>query len=364
MLLNKKNNMLTIISVIFFIFLYHYFIQNGLEKIFNETYFNYELIKRPLEKCSKYLNGQNLFCVGMPSGHAESVTIVSSLLYFYKFIPLWLCLLLIFIFSIQRIISNMHTLIQVITGISIGFIYFNIYKFFNLSIYSLLIVFSIGFILSLLVVYKLNKEVYKSIPDWVSPEMIPSIQKKQNSLFYMKILTIYANALMQNRTFISWQQLENYLDIIVENIKRSGKHYDAVVGIKTGGAIISDYISQKLNLPNYKVKLSRKEYNCNKQSYNTFNDLINKNIFSNLGEYTVCEPIEVNLNGKNVILVDEMVSSGKTMVEAVEYLKNEKGVNIIYPTTISLNKKLFKQNLKIEYIINDTILIWPWGYDN
>ena len=353
-----------IFFIIIIIFFYHYFIHNGLEKIFCETYFDYNYIKRPLDKCSSNLNGQKLGCIGMPSGHAETVTIFSLLLYFYKFIPLWLSLLLIFIFSIQRIISNMHTLIQVLMGIIVGYMYFNIYKFFNLSIYSLLIVFIIGFILSFLVVNKLNKELYKPIPDWVSPEMIPSIQKKQNSLFYMKILTIYANALKQNRTFITWHQLENYLDIIVEKIKNSGENYDAVIGIKTGGAIISDYISQKLNLPNYKVKLSRKEYNCNKQSYNTFNDLINKNIFSNLGEYTVCEPIEHDLQGKNVILVDEMVSSGKTMVEAVEYLKNEKGVNTIYPTTITLNKKLCKQELKIHYIMNDTIMIWPWGYDN
>jgi hypoxanthine phosphoribosyltransferase len=300
----------------------------------------------------------------MPSGHAETTTILSLILYYKKLIPFWICLLIIFGISLQRIVTNKHSLIQVLMGITVGYMYFNIYKYFDLSIYSIIIVFMIGFILSLLVIYRLNKEIYKPIPTWVSPEMIPSIQNKQNSLFYMKILTIYANALMQNRTFISWHQLENYLDIIVDKIKRSGQHYEAVIGIKTGGAIISYYISQKLNLPNYKIKLSRKEYNCNKQSYNTFNDIIIKNILSNLGEYTVCEPIEDNLQGKNVILVDELVSSGKTMVEAVEYLKNEKGVNIIYPTTISLNKKLFKQDLKIDYIINDTIFIWPWGYDN
>jgi hypoxanthine phosphoribosyltransferase len=364
MKLNIKNNMTTLMILIVFIFLYHYFIHNGLEKFFCETYFDYNYIKRPLVSCSDYLNGKKLGCIGMPSGHAETTTILSLILYYKKLIPFWICLLIIFGISLQRIVTNKHSLIQVLMGITVGYMYFNIYKYFDLSIYSLVIVFMIGFILSLLVIYRLNKEIYKPIPKWVSPEMIPSIQNKQNSLFYMKILTIYANALKQNRTFITWHQLENYLDIIVEKIKNSGENYDAVIGIKTGGAIISDYISQKLNLPNYKVKLSRKEYNCNKQSYNTFNDLINKNIFSNLGEYTVCEPIEHDLQGKNVILVDEMVSSGKTMVEAVEYLKNEKGVNTIYPTTITLNKKLCKQELKIDYIMNDTIMIWPWGYDN
>ena len=34
------------------------------------------------------------------------------------------------------------------------------------------------------------------------------------------------------------------LDIIIYKIQESGIKYDAVVGIKTGGAIISDYISK------------------------------------------------------------------------------------------------------------------------
>ena len=364
MLLNKKNNTTAIIFAIFFILLYHFFIQNGLEKIFCETYIDYNLIKRPLDTCSNNWNGQSTKCIGMPSGHAESITIVSLLLYFYKLIPLWLSLLLIFIFSIQRIISNMHTLIQVLAGITIGFIYFNIYKFFNLSIYSSVFVFIIGFILSLLVVNKLNKEVYKPLPDWVDPKMLPSIQKKRDTDMYIKVLSIYANAIFQNRTFISWHKLENYLDIIVEKIKNSGQNYDAVVGIKTGGAIISDYISQKLNLPNYKVKLSRKEYNCNKQPHNTINDIINKQILPNLGEYIMCEKINDDLKGKNVILIDELVSSGKTMQETIKYLKSEKKVNNIYPTTISFYEKMYKQDTIIDYAINEIVFVWPWGYDN
>jgi nucleoside-diphosphate-sugar epimerase len=55
----------------------------GLEKIFNETYFDgFKFIKRPLEKC---LNSRQAHCIGMPSGHSETITIFASLLYLYKF---------------------------------------------------------------------------------------------------------------------------------------------------------------------------------------------------------------------------------------------------------------------------------------
>jgi hypoxanthine phosphoribosyltransferase len=258
----------------------------------------------------------------------------------------------------------MHTLPQVVAGISFGYMYALLYHHFNFSFYSFLIVLSIGLILALLCIYKLDKKIHGPIPNWVDKKMLESIKKKQSVPFYIKIASIYVNAFIQNTTFVSWEQLERYLDTIVERIRQSGNRYDAVVGIKTGGAIISDYISLKLGIPNYKVKLSRSEYNCNKQPINAINDIIQKRIFNDLGEFTVCEGINENLAGKNVILIDELVSTGKTINETYKYLKNEKHVGNIYVTSISLYKSKYKGDVDINYILPGTVLIWPWGYDN
>ena len=146
----KLNKDFNIVVLIILISLYHGTLQNDLEKNFSETYFNYEQVKRPLPRCS---NENPDGCIGMPSGHAETITILSSLLYLYDFIPLWLCLILILIFSGQRITSNMHTLPQVLAGISFGYMYALLYHHFNLSVYSFLIVLSIGSILALLSIY-------------------------------------------------------------------------------------------------------------------------------------------------------------------------------------------------------------------
>jgi membrane-associated phospholipid phosphatase len=89
----------------------------------------------------------------MPSGHAETITILSSLLYLYDFIPLWLCLILIIGVSGERITSQMHTLPQVLAGISFGYIYALLYYHFNFSLYSFFIVLSVGSILTLLSIY-------------------------------------------------------------------------------------------------------------------------------------------------------------------------------------------------------------------
>lgn len=360
-LTNLQN--IQLFAIIILLASYHFFIHNGLEKIFSQVYFDYDAVKRPLTKCQSGDNSSRLKCIGMPSGHAETAAVFSFLLYFYKIIPLWICLLIIFIISMQRITSNMHTISQVILGATLGFIYAFIYKRVWCGF---IIVFAIGLLLSILSVYKIDRQVYGPIPSWVDKSMYESIKKKQSSPFYIKVGSIYTNSLIKNRTFISWDELVNYLDMVIERINKSGSKYDCVVGIKTGGAIISDYISQRLGLPNYKIKLTREEYNCNKQHIHTLNDIIIKNVTNTnrQSEYIICEAIHDNLEGKNIILVDELVSTGKTMEEAYNYLKEQKYANIIYPTCIGFYKSKYKGSLHINNILNEIVVIWPWGYDN
>ena len=356
---------LQIFILIIIVTIYHYYIHNGLEKIFSQTFFNYNSVKRPLATCNNKYNQLRLGCIGMPSGHAETTSVLCFLLFYYKMIPLWLCTFIIILISVQRIITQMHTLIQVIIGSILGLLYASIYYKYTFS-YGIPIVSCIGLILALLCIFKLDKKVYGDIPDWVDKSMYQNIKKKQDTPLYIKIGSLYANTFIQSVTFLNWRNLEECLDEIVERIRESGINYHVVVGIKTGGAIISDYVSLKLGLPNYKIKLTRKEYNCKKESSDTIDDIIKKNIINEYkdNEFTICEEIEDNLEGKNIILIDELVSSGKTMEESYNYLKQNKYVNIVYPTCVGFYKSKYKGSLFINNILNDTVLIWPWGYDN
>ena len=67
---------------------------------------------------------------------------------------------------------------------------------------------------------------------------------------------------------------------------------------------------------------------------------------------------------KNIILIDELVASGRTMTETYKYLKNEKNVGNIYATSVALYKTAYKGDINIDYVLPSTVLIWPWGYDN
>jgi len=130
--------------IIILLCIYHSIIQNRIEKMFCKTYFDNNLVKRPTKNC---ISCKSIQCIGMPSGHSEVATIFAVLLYFFNIIPLWVSLFIIFIFSLQRVYTNKHSLNQVLIGILFGFIYAFIYKKFNLSLYSFLIILSIGLLL-------------------------------------------------------------------------------------------------------------------------------------------------------------------------------------------------------------------------
>jgi hypoxanthine phosphoribosyltransferase len=351
------------ITIILIIAIYDHIVLNGLEKMWSESFVAYNCIKRPLPVCLKTEN-MSVKCVGMPSGHAQTITVVAVLLYNYKLISFSTCVVLISIVSLQRVIVQKHTCMQVLVGIIIGLMYSYIYISNNLSPKCIFYILGITIVLIFNIMYKIELQLYRPIPKWVDPNMISNIYKKRNSPLYLKFLSILANSMLHGRTFMTWSALEDYLDILIENIKRTNTHFDGVVGIKTGGAIISDYVSKKLSIPNYKIKVSRKEYNCAKKPIDTFNDIYQRNIIGNLGVYTVCEGIHTDLQGKNVILIDEMVTTGKTMHEAIMYLKNDKNVNIVCPACISFSKHRFVFDFELIHVLNGVTCVWPWGYDN
>lgn len=181
------------------IFMYHLIFQNHLEKMFSQVYFDYNDVKRPLEKCNE--NTDTLKCIGMPSGHAEISTIIFTLLYIYKFISLEICILIIFLFSIQRIISNKHTLNQVIVGIIFGLGYSYIYSFTNFFL-SFFIVFIIGLILNILIVKKIDENLNEPIPEWVDPNMYSLINKKKDIHYHVKLFAVYGNAYIQETIYL------------------------------------------------------------------------------------------------------------------------------------------------------------------
>jgi len=370
--IKKSNNTYntSIIIFILIIFIQIIFI-NGLEKqLFYFLLKNKEL-ERPDDNC-KFDSTND--CYGMPSGHMEITTLI-VLFCIYKFkLPVYIGCLIILIMGLQRYISKRHNLLQIISGILIASIYYYIYNYTNFSWISLCIclffMFLYVIIIERIIHYKLTND---KIPQWVDKSMYKKIKEKINTPLWKKYITILfsLSAIYMNQTklYISWNELENILDKTIKEIKKKNIKFDGIVGIKSGGAIASDYISDKLNIKNYKIKLSVKEYGCKNNAM--IKNIIYYSLLNKKQEHIMCEEIKEDLRNKNLILIDELTYTGNTVISSINYLYNNKKVKYVYPLILTnFNFKKEHSNNKnniydINYIYNDyQIFCWSWGWDN
>ena len=118
--MNIDTTKIKILVIIFIIFLYHYYIHNGLEKQFSQNYLHYD-IKRPLNNCKNNLFN-SLSCIGMPSGHAQNCGYCSSFITLVlndHFITTLYALITI-ISLFQRYLYINHNILQLVVGTFVG----------------------------------------------------------------------------------------------------------------------------------------------------------------------------------------------------------------------------------------------------
>ena len=334
-----------------YIVILHFAIINPCEKLLAQNLF--KDVYRPLSKCGLY--DTSLACLGMPSGHAETISVIIFLLLLRNKISSLLAAIIIIIIGSQRILANMHTMTQVCIGMILGLIYAFVY--FKLDKLHYIIIISLCYIVTLLIItfVLVEKKVNDPIPKWVDTDLYPIIKKKQNISIFNKIIPFLLMLVMHNNILMcTWDMLEGYMDKLI--IMLSDKKFDMVVGIKSGGAILSNYMSKKLNIPYKYIKLSS---TCDK-NISEFNNTINKFVNRNSTKI-VCEGIE-NLQNFDVLLIDEQISSGATIKDSYEYLMN-KGAKSVTICCIS-NLKINNLKYKIYSITDKYYSIYPWGYAN
>jgi hypoxanthine phosphoribosyltransferase len=219
-------------------------------------------------------------------------------------------------------------------------------------------------------VYSLLQSIETKIrnrPSWIDVSLDKTIRKKQNASIFLKILHVLFGVLVpffdsNTEMFCSWKQLENHLDDIITRLNEKGIKVDHVVGIKSGGAIMTKYVADKLNVEYSYIKVSNKDYHCNKKEEDFIKEAPSR-WMGKKREYMVCEPIDANLTGKSVLILDEQITSGVTMKAVIDYVNKEKNANEVYPVVIS-NYRKRKYDYDLLYTSTTRYAVWPWGYDN
>ena len=226
----------------------HFLIINPLEKL------SFLLYKNNIKNINIYrpkqINyGNKLFNnLGMPSGHSEIIVILCILLYIKYNFDIKFLILLILLTGLERIISKNHTIFQVIIGYLFGIFYGMIYIKNPNYVYLIIPI----IILLMFIQFENNKY---NIPKYIDNELLEIIKSKYNINIFIKITEIiymlFKYILLNNETYniyYNWEILENDMDKLIDKIINSIdiNKIDYIVGIKSGGAIITSYIAKKL----------------------------------------------------------------------------------------------------------------------
>lgn len=110
--------------------------------------------------------------------------------------------------------------------------------------------------------------------------------------------------------YVSWSTLHQDIYKLAEKIKKSGGGFDLIVVMARGGLSVAQILSDLLDLPiaSFTIK-SYKDLKQQETPVVTFK-LGNK------------------LDGKKILLVDDVSDSGKTFIRGIEYLKELGAQNI------------------------------------
>jgi hypoxanthine phosphoribosyltransferase len=111
---------------------------------------------------------------------------------------------------------------------------------------------------------------------------------------------------MPNFRYISWSEYGNLAEALAEKVRADGRHYDLVVGIARGGIPVAMAVSDRLE-----VKIDF----VNVKSYNDIGKRTAPRILSTLVE---------GVEGKDVLLVDDLVDQGDTLSLLKKYLTDQR----------------------------------------
>jgi hypoxanthine phosphoribosyltransferase len=301
----------------------------------------------------------------MPSGHSEAAALVCGLLYSTGILSFPVAATLTILFGLQRIYANRHTPKQVLVGWSLGILYAILYSQFMMKKSRWVpvgIAFTIVVTLTLILAVRVNAIVNSPVPSWLDPDLKSIVKTKQNANLFNKY--IYTLAPLINSSMCpvyTWSKVESRMDTLLAAIEPP----DAIVGIKSGGAILASYAKSKMpTTPTYYVKA--KKAILNGSDANLFVEAYHRNVAKDMKySFRMVEGITDSLEGKTVLLLDETVETGDTLAFVKEYLEKEKKVKRVAIGVLNM-RKISDMSRMNPYVASprENITVWPWGYDN
>lgn len=131
--------------------------------------------------------------------------------------------------------------------------------------------------------------------------------------------------------YLDLRRLSNYYEIFSDVVNRAldkikGIEFDMIIGIATGGVPFASYISCRIGKPLGYIRMEKKGYGTDKV-------------------------LEASVAGKKVLLVDDVATTGGSLLRAIESIENEGGKVIaslvIVDRLEGAGKKLSEKGVKL-----------------
>lgn len=145
-----------------------------------------------------------------------------------------------------------------------------------------------------------------------------------------------------NRIYLSWNEAGDYGMKLASKILKSGKKFDIVIGIANGGLPPKLIVADELDLDSDNLRV---------KSYD-------EKIIGQQGEVELIRDINSDIKGKHVLLVDDLVDSGKTMEFVVRHLM-EKGAASV-TTAVFFKKPTSTHNPDFYVDTTEKWVVFPW----
>jgi hypoxanthine phosphoribosyltransferase len=139
---------------------------------------------------------------------------------------------------------------------------------------------------------------------------LAAFAQKRQGKFEELCIYVQMAAQMPNFRYISWSEYGNLAEALAEKVRAAGKKFDLVVGIARGGIPVAMVVSDHLD-----VKI----------------DFINVKSYSDIGKRTsprILSTLTEGVQGKSILLVDDLVDQGDTMAFVKRFLVEQKPMTL------------------------------------
>jgi hypoxanthine phosphoribosyltransferase len=140
--------------------------------------------------------------------------------------------------------------------------------------------------------------------------------------------------------YVSWPEYGNLAEALAEKVRSGGHAFDLVIGIARGGIPVAMVVSDRLG-----VKI----------------DIINVKSYSGIAERgspKILSTLTEDIEGKRILLVDDLVDHGETLATVKKYLKDKHPKQII--TAVLFKKPWSKADPDYYLEVVDKWVVFPF----